>query len=137
MQITVSGLLRPAPIGLARARGHERFYVLRKRSGPKCSVSAPCYQETGNSPEHRRGIGPSRTMTILLRKAHLGEVTASVWPEILNETCGSSGKEGRRRAAQTRCGRWPGPARQDACPHCCAETRRPARSSDPGTFPAC
>jgi len=33
------------------------------------------------------GIGQSRTMMLLLRKAHLGEVTVSVWPEILKEIC--------------------------------------------------
>ncbi|MDR3762789.1 MAG: aspartate--ammonia ligase [Acidobacteriota bacterium] len=31
------------------------------------------------------GIGQSRTMMLLLRKAHLGEVTVSVWPQILKE----------------------------------------------------
>jgi aspartate--ammonia ligase len=33
------------------------------------------------------GIGQSRTMMLLLRKAHLGEVTVSVWPKILKEMC--------------------------------------------------
>jgi len=33
------------------------------------------------------GIGQSRTMMQLLRKAHLGEVTVSVWPKILKEMC--------------------------------------------------
>jgi aspartate--ammonia ligase len=33
------------------------------------------------------GIGQSRTLMQLLRKAHLGEVTVSVWPEILKEIC--------------------------------------------------
>jgi aspartate--ammonia ligase len=31
------------------------------------------------------GIGQSRTQMLLLRKAHLGEVSVSVWPKILNE----------------------------------------------------
>ncbi len=31
------------------------------------------------------GIGQSRTLMLLLRKAHLGEVTVSVWPRILKE----------------------------------------------------
>jgi aspartate--ammonia ligase len=31
------------------------------------------------------GIGQGRTMMLLLRKAHLGEVTVSVWPKILKE----------------------------------------------------
>ncbi|HTK95653.1 MAG TPA: hypothetical protein VL382_08430, partial [Terriglobales bacterium] len=33
------------------------------------------------------GIGQSRTMMQLLRKAHLGEVTVSVWPPVLKEMC--------------------------------------------------
>jgi aspartate--ammonia ligase len=33
------------------------------------------------------GIGQSRTLMLLLRKAHLGEVTVSVWPRILKELC--------------------------------------------------
>ena len=33
------------------------------------------------------GIGQSRTMMLLLRKAHLGEVSVSVWPEALKELC--------------------------------------------------
>ena len=33
------------------------------------------------------GIGQSRTMMLLLRKAHLGEVTVSVWPQVLREMC--------------------------------------------------
>ena len=34
------------------------------------------------------GIGQSRTLMLLLRKAHLGEVTVSVWPNVLKEICG-------------------------------------------------
>ncbi len=33
------------------------------------------------------GIGQSRTMMQLLRKAHLGEVSVTVWPKILKEMC--------------------------------------------------
>jgi aspartate--ammonia ligase len=33
------------------------------------------------------GIGQSRTMMLLLRKAHLGEVTVTVWPAVLKELC--------------------------------------------------
>jgi aspartate--ammonia ligase len=33
------------------------------------------------------GIGQSRTQMLLLRKAHLGEVTVSVWPKRLKEMC--------------------------------------------------
>ncbi len=33
------------------------------------------------------GIGQSRTMMYLLRKAHLGEVSVTVWPRVLKEMC--------------------------------------------------
>jgi aspartate--ammonia ligase len=33
------------------------------------------------------GIGQSRTYMLLLKKAHLGEVSVSVWPKILREMC--------------------------------------------------
>ena len=33
------------------------------------------------------GIGQSRTQMLLLRKAHLGEVSVTVWPKILREIC--------------------------------------------------
>jgi aspartate--ammonia ligase len=33
------------------------------------------------------GIGQSRTMMLLLRKAHLGEVSVSVWPHVLKRMC--------------------------------------------------
>jgi aspartate--ammonia ligase len=33
------------------------------------------------------GIGQSRTLMLLLRKAHLGEVSVTVWPEILKQMC--------------------------------------------------
>jgi len=33
------------------------------------------------------GIGQSRVMMMLLRKAHLGEVSVTVWPQILKELC--------------------------------------------------
>jgi len=33
------------------------------------------------------GIGQSRTMMLLLKKAHLGEVSVSVWPKILKDIC--------------------------------------------------
>ena len=37
------------------------------------------------------GIGQSRTMMLLLRKAHLGEVSVTVWPEVLRELCAARG----------------------------------------------
>jgi aspartate--ammonia ligase len=33
------------------------------------------------------GIGQSRTFMILLKKAHIGEVSATVWPKILKDIC--------------------------------------------------
>jgi aspartate--ammonia ligase len=33
------------------------------------------------------GIGQSRTLMLLLRKAHLGEVSVSVWPRVLKQMC--------------------------------------------------
>jgi aspartate--ammonia ligase len=33
------------------------------------------------------GIGQSRTQMMLLRKAHLGEVSVTVWPDVLKEMC--------------------------------------------------
>jgi len=33
------------------------------------------------------GIGQSRTIMLLLRKAHLGEVSVTVWPKILKDLC--------------------------------------------------
>ncbi len=33
------------------------------------------------------GIGQARTLMLLLRKAHLGEVSVTVWPKVLREMC--------------------------------------------------
>ena len=33
------------------------------------------------------GIGQSRTQMLLLRKAHFGEVTVTVWPKQLHKVC--------------------------------------------------
>ena len=33
------------------------------------------------------GIGQSRTYMYLLRKAHLGEVSVTVWPQVLKDIC--------------------------------------------------
>ena len=35
------------------------------------------------------GIGQSRTYMLLLKKAHLGEVSVTVWPKVLKEMCAS------------------------------------------------
>ncbi|HSM12780.1 MAG TPA: aspartate--ammonia ligase [Thermoanaerobaculia bacterium] len=37
------------------------------------------------------GIGQSRTLMYLLRKAHLGEVSVTVWPKILKKMCAERG----------------------------------------------
>jgi len=37
------------------------------------------------------GIGQSRTYMLLLRKAHLGEVSVSVWPRVLKAMCAERG----------------------------------------------
>ena len=37
------------------------------------------------------GIGQSRTQMLLLRKAHLGEVSVTVWPQVLKDMCASKG----------------------------------------------
>jgi len=33
------------------------------------------------------GVGQSRTFMLLLKKAHIGEVSATVWPKILKDMC--------------------------------------------------
>jgi aspartate--ammonia ligase len=33
------------------------------------------------------GIGQSRTSMSILKKAHLGEVSATVWPQVLKDMC--------------------------------------------------
>jgi aspartate--ammonia ligase len=37
------------------------------------------------------GIGQSRTLMYLLRTAHLGEVSVTVWPQILKDMCVAKG----------------------------------------------
>ena len=37
------------------------------------------------------GIGQSRTLMLLLKKAHLGEVSVSVWPRVLKDMCAQRG----------------------------------------------
>jgi aspartate--ammonia ligase len=37
------------------------------------------------------GIGQSRTYMSLLRKAHLGEVSVTVWPQVLKDMCAAKG----------------------------------------------
>jgi aspartate--ammonia ligase len=33
------------------------------------------------------GIGQARTYMLLLKKAHLGEVSVTVWPKVLKDMC--------------------------------------------------
>ncbi|HEX7462468.1 MAG TPA: aspartate--ammonia ligase [Dermatophilaceae bacterium] len=37
------------------------------------------------------GIGQSRTLMLLLHKAHLGEVSVTVWPQVLKDMCAARG----------------------------------------------
>ena len=37
------------------------------------------------------GIGQSRTFMLLLKKAHIGEVSATVWPTVLKDMCKRKG----------------------------------------------
>lgn len=37
------------------------------------------------------GIGQSRTYMLLLKKAHLGEVSVTVWPKVLKKICAQRG----------------------------------------------
>ena len=59
-------------------------------SGQLGSLQLPYHQGivTGELPlSIGGGIGQSRTLMLLLRKAHLGEVSVSVWPKILTDMC--------------------------------------------------
>jgi len=65
----------------------------------KKQLEMNCQLEFLNYPYHQKiidgeiplsiggGIGQSRTYMLLLRKAHLGEVSVTVWPKILKEIC--------------------------------------------------
>ena len=39
------------------------------------------------------GIGQSRLCMFLLRKAHIGEIQSSIWPEDMREACHAAGIE--------------------------------------------
>jgi aspartate--ammonia ligase len=39
------------------------------------------------------GIGQSRLCMFLLRKAHIGEIQSSIWPEAMREACHTAGIE--------------------------------------------
>jgi aspartate--ammonia ligase len=67
--------------------------TLRKQlgmSGQTDFLKFPYYQAILNSHiplSIGGGVGQARTLMLLLRKAHLGEVTVSVWPKILKDIC--------------------------------------------------
>ena len=53
-------------------------------------LKLPYHQAIGNNEiplSIGGGIGQSRTLMLLLKKAHLGEVSVSVWPRILKDIC--------------------------------------------------
>ena len=61
-----------------------------KISGQEDNLTLPYHQAILNDEiplSIGGGIGQSRTFMYLLRKAHLGEVSVSVWPKILKEIC--------------------------------------------------
>ncbi|HUJ04953.1 MAG TPA: hypothetical protein VLX31_02465 [Streptosporangiaceae bacterium] len=61
-----------------------------EQAGQLDSLALPYHQGivTGQLPlSVGGGIGQSRTLMLLLRKAHLGEVSVSVWPKILTDMC--------------------------------------------------
>lgn len=37
------------------------------------------------------GIGQSRLCMVLLQKAHIGEIQASIWPEDMRKECAAAG----------------------------------------------
>jgi len=50
----------------------------------------PCHQTVMNdeiSLSIGGGIGQSRTQMLLLQKAHLGEVSVTIWPKQLKDIC--------------------------------------------------
>jgi aspartate--ammonia ligase len=62
----------------------------RARAPPPDFLELPYHQAVLNDEiplSIGAGIGQSRTMMLLLRKAHLGEVSVSVWPQVLKEMC--------------------------------------------------
>lgn len=68
----------------------ETLKVQLEMSGQLDLLSTPYHQGivTGDFPlSIGGGIGQSRTYMLLLRKAHLGEVSVTVWPKILKEIC--------------------------------------------------
>ena len=71
------------------------------------------------------GIGQSRTTMLLLKKAHLGEVSVTVWPRILAEAA-ERGPRGRRSPGRSG-------ARTSASGSGARSARTTARTATPGT----
>jgi aspartate--ammonia ligase len=72
-----------------RVTGHTLRQQL-EHSGQLDSLRLPYHRDivNGDLPlSVGGGIGQSRTLMLLLRKAHLGEVSVSVWPQVLTEMC--------------------------------------------------
>jgi aspartate--ammonia ligase len=70
----------------------ETLKVQLKISGQEDFLNLPYHQAILNDEiplSIGGGIGQSRTFMYLLRTAHLGEVTVSVWPRQLKEICAS------------------------------------------------
>ncbi|MEJ2102399.1 MAG: hypothetical protein P8X68_20875 [Desulfobacterales bacterium] len=70
----------------------ETLKVQLKLSGQEDFLSLPYHQAILNDEiplSIGGGIGQSRTYMYLLRKAHLGEVSVTVWPKILKDICAS------------------------------------------------
>ncbi|MEN8210945.1 MAG: aspartate--ammonia ligase [Thermodesulfobacteriota bacterium] len=68
----------------------ETLRLQLKMSGQEDFLKLPYHQAILNDQiplSIGGGIGQSRTFMYLLRTAHLGEVTVSVWPEILKNIC--------------------------------------------------
>ena len=90
-------------------------------SGQLGSLQLPYHQGivTGELPlSIGGGIGQSRTLMLLLRKAHLGEVSVSVWPKILTDMC----------AARKRLRRPTGPSFRYAACGSAGATTKPCRT---------
>jgi aspartate--ammonia ligase len=68
----------------------ETLKLQLKMSGQEDFLSLPYHQALLNDEiplSIGGGIGQSRTYMYLLRKAHLGEVSVTVWPKILKDIC--------------------------------------------------
>jgi aspartate--ammonia ligase len=68
----------------------ETLKIQLEMSGQLDLLSTPYHQGivTGDFPlSIGGGIGQSRTYMLLLKKAHLGEVSVTVWPKVLKDMC--------------------------------------------------